>query len=82
MRNLNVAVVRFCSISRDSHETVLLLTVVCLVAEPLNRSEARDDSVVIQNCCKLVLQLYHFKVTPNLTFIQRLGYNNIHATIK
>ena len=64
---------------------IVRFTVVCLVAKPLNRSEARVDFVVIQTLllfickslcyhAKLVLRLYHFKVTPIFAFIQRLGY--------
>ena len=64
--------------------TILHFTVVCLVAKPLNRSEATGDIVVIQtmllsyvNHSVIMLTSFaslSFQGHPNLTFIQRLGY--------
>ena len=53
-------------------------TVVCLVAKPLDRSEAKGDLVMIQTShykCKLLRDtgLYPNKITFSLTLNQRLG---------
>ena len=51
---------------------------LCLVAKPLNRSEAKVDLVAFQMqiallSCQLDTGLYHGKVTFSLTPNQRLG---------
>ena len=79
----------FLRLEEFKKDAIVHFTVVCLVAKPLNRSEARVDFVVIQTLllfiCKslcyhanVVSRLCHFKVA----FIQRLSYMYISQNCK